>query len=136
MLSAKTSVDITVQNATQINVPSGLGGVDVQLTWNSTLIKPAAFVDMLGASGGVLNPSVLCAVTPGFYDDEDNAVGAPYTNATYYRVSGGSSGDGWWGTGIIAEITFQVLLQPTPSERARCELTAEDLLETAVFIKL
>jgi hypothetical protein len=118
------TVDVSVQNASVDNVVAGLGGVSLQLTWDPTLIMPLSYSDMLGLPGGVLNPSVLYAVPSGFYDSGGNPIiGGSYANATCYMVAAGSTGNGWWGSGMIVQVTFQVLRQPsTPQPSVSCSL--------------
>jgi hypothetical protein len=111
------TVAIKLYNATTANVGVGVGGVEVHITWNNTLIEPVSFVDKLGKTGGVLTgPGIIDAIQPGFFDSGGNAIAtAPYSNATFYEVAAASTTGPWWGDGAeIAEITFKVDLQPQP----------------------
>jgi len=116
------TVNVTLRNVTHTNVPAGIQGVEIHLTWNTTLIEPISSTSKVGATGGVLiGPSILYALSPGFYDNQDNMIAtAPYTNATHFEVAAASTVGPWWGDGTIAQITFQVDQQPLPS--ATCPL--------------
>lgn len=105
------TVTVKLYNATADIVPNGLQGVEIHLTWDNSLIEPVSFVNMIGQSGGVLNPTVLYGLDPGFYDELGNKLTSPpYTNAKYYKVAGASTGNPWYGsTGTIATITFKAI---------------------------
>jgi hypothetical protein len=110
-------IEIKLYNVTVGNVPNGLLGVEVWLTWNSTLVQPLNFTNKLGASGGVFNgsSSILYAINPDFYNatpPHHSSVPAPYDDARYYLVSGATLGSPWWGDGDVAEIWFKVIFQP------------------------
>lgn len=123
------TVTVKLYNATTTSVPTGIGGAEIKLTWNTTLIEPVSFIDKLGTSGGVLMPSILEVVPAGFYDSADNQIGAaPYTNATNYHVSGAATTAAWWGdNATVAVITFKVDLQPQPFATCPIELPFTDL---------
>jgi len=121
------TVAIRLYNVTTSNVPAGIAGVEVHLTWNNTLIEPLNYTNFCGLTGGVLmGPTILYGIQPGFYDSAGNPVAtAPYTNATHYVVAAASSSGGWWGDGaLVAEITFKVDLQPQPF--GTCPLAIDD----------
>jgi hypothetical protein len=113
-LNKNFTITVKLCNATVENVPAGVQGVEIHLTWNNTLIEPVSFTNMIGQTGGVLNPTILYGVDPGFYDEAGNKIpNPPYTNAKYYKVAAASTGSPWNGTeGIIATITFKVIYQP------------------------
>jgi hypothetical protein len=118
------------------NATYGLTGVEIKFHWNKTLIRPTGFVNKVGAAGGVLNPSVLYGLSPGFYDDSHVMIpSAPYTNASYYEVAAASIGNPWYGNGTVVEITFEVVYQPTWwYQKGTCdlELTFTDLVDSDV----
>jgi len=104
------TITVKLYNVTAQNVPAGVQGVEVHLTWNNTLIEPTSFTNMIGQTGGVLNPSILYGIDPGFYDEAGNKItNPPYTNAKYYKVAAASTGSPWWGDGVIATITFKAI---------------------------
>jgi len=124
---------IKLHNVTNTNVPTGVSGIEVHLTWNNTLIEPVSFVNKIGLSGGVLTgPSILYGINPGFLDAAGNVISAsPYTNATHFEVAGASTSGGWWGDGAeVAEITFKVDLQPVPFGTCPLALDFSDLADT------
>lgn len=110
------TVNLTLHNVTHTNIPAGIQGIEIHLTWNNTLIEPVSSTSKVGLTGGVLTgPSILYALSPGFYDNQDNMIAsAPYTNATHFEVAAASTVGPWWGDGTIAQITFQVDEQPLP----------------------
>jgi hypothetical protein len=113
-LNKNFTISIKLCNATVENVPAGVQGVEVHLTWNNSLIEPVSFTNMIGQTGGVLNPSILYGIDPGFYDEAGNKItNPPYTSAKYYKVAAASTGSPWNGIeGVIATITFKVIYQP------------------------
>ncbi|MEM2129125.1 MAG: hypothetical protein QXZ70_00850 [Candidatus Bathyarchaeia archaeon] len=112
-LNEEFNVTIKLYNATSDIVPDGIQGVEVHFKWDNSLIQPVSYSTKLGQTGGVLNPSVLTTLD-GLYDEAGEKITSPpYTNATYYKVAGASTGDAWYGSeGIIATITFKVIYQP------------------------
>jgi hypothetical protein len=92
---SKFTISIKLYNVTTANVPVGLQGVEVKLTWDNKILNLTSKTPMLGQSGGVLNPTVL--------------IGKDEVGANYYWLAGASTGSPWWGNGIIANVTFQVL---------------------------
>ena len=81
-------VVVKLYNVTLENAPNGIRRVDVNFTWNKTLIEPLSFVNKIGASDGVLLSPVLYGINPGFYDDLGKRITSPpYTNATSYKLS-------------------------------------------------
>lgn len=126
------NVTVKLYNATHTTVPAGVGGIEIRLTWNNTLIEPVSFASKLGASNGVLTgPGIISAVQPGFYDNADNAVSAPpYTSAKSYHVAAASTTGPWWGDGgEVVEITFKVDLQPQPFATCPIQLNFTDLAD-------
>jgi hypothetical protein len=126
-------VDIKLYGATTHKVPAGVAGIEVHFHWNNTLIQPVSFLDKLGTPGWVLAPGpygILYALS-GFYDDALNKINGPdYSKATQYLVAAASTGGGWWGNGIVVEITFKVIFQPIRSA-ASCglDLTYTELVD-------
>ena len=112
------TVSLKLDNVTTANVPPGLAGVEVHLTWNNSLIEPVSFVSEVGLTGGVFDGmTVIYGINAGlYYDNGTKANAPPYTNTTHYEVAGAStSGTPWWGDDAkIAEITFKVIQQPQP----------------------
>jgi hypothetical protein len=88
-------VDVKVYNVTVGNTPGGLQGVEFKLNWNNAILSLTSRTSKLGQAGGVLNPSVL--------------TGKDEVGTDYYWLAGASTGSPWWGNGIAATITFQVL---------------------------
>jgi hypothetical protein len=116
------------------NSTYGLAGIEVYLHWDNTLIRPTGFVDNLGITGGVLNPSVLYTIGPGFWDDLGSPIlTPPYDDAAYYKVTAASTGEPWHGNGTLVEITFEVIYQPVnPEPAASCtfELALTELVDS------
>jgi hypothetical protein len=132
------TITVKLYNVTARNVPAGVAGVEVHLTWNNTLIEPVSFTNMIGQTGGVLNPSILYGIDPGFYDESGNKITSPpYTNAKYYKVAAASTGNPWYGTeGIIATITFKVIKKPLISEgafKSILEISFSDLVDSNAY---
>jgi hypothetical protein len=129
------TVTVKLYNVTAGNVPAGVDGIEIHLTWNSTLIQPVSYLDKLGTTGGVLNPMVLYGVNPGFYNSSSKPrVSVPPEQAKYYLVAGVSVVP-WWGNGTIVEITFKVVSQPEepdPAESCALELVFTDLVDDTV----
>jgi len=110
------TVEIHLRNATAINAPYGVAGVEVHFYFGNILnyCKPIGFVDELGQPDGALAGPCIYALK-GFYDDNWNPVTTPpYTNATQYLVAAGSETGPWNGNdGLVAIITFQITGQPS-----------------------
>ena len=131
-------VDIKLYGVTTGNVPAGVAGIEVHFHWNNTLIQPVSFLDKLGTPGGVLATGLVLYALSGFYDDALNPISGPdYSKATQYLVAAASTVGGWWGNGIVVEITFKVIFQPIWSA-ASCgldltytELVDENIAEVA-----
>jgi hypothetical protein len=127
------TVSIGLYNITDANVPNGVLGIEVHFTWNDSLVQPVSFTNMIGQSGGVLNPSILYGINPGFYNaTPPNHYSVPPEEAKYYLVAASSMGDPWWGNGTIVQITFKVLYKPTLSEgaiKANFTLVFTDLVD-------
>jgi hypothetical protein len=122
------TVSLKVYNVTVSNMPEGLRGVEVHFHWNRTQIQAISFVNKIGVSGGVLNPSVIYGINPQFYNTSDpSRTVVPAAQAEYYLVAGASLGDIWFGNGTVAEITFKVAYQPQQEPFAisllECEYT-------------
>lgn len=127
------TIAIKLYNVTAENVPNGLMGVEIHFTWDSTLIQPVNFTNKIGASGGVLNPTIIYGITPGFYNQTPPGhVSVPPEKAKYYLVAAASTGDAWWGNGTIVEITFKVISQEWWYQSKSCllELKFTDLCDT------
>jgi len=127
------TVSIKLYNVTTANVPAGVQGVEVHFTWNNSLVQPVSFTNMIGQSGGVLNPAILYGINPGFYNaTPPNHYSVPPEQAKYYLVAAASTGSPWWGNGTIAQITFKVLYKPSLSEgavKANFTLVFTDLVD-------
>jgi hypothetical protein len=129
------TVSIKLLNVTTDNVPAGISGVEVHLTWNNTLIEPVSFVVHTGESDGVLlGPNIVAGESAGFYKDNTTTSrvnSAPYTNATFFSYAAASTSGGWWNINstdaLIADITFKVDFQPLLY--ANSTLHFEDLLD-------
>lgn len=89
------TISIKLYNVTKSNVPAGLQGVEVKLTWDNTILNLTSKTPMLGQPGGVLNPTIL--------------IGKDEVGENYYWLAGASTGNPWWGNGIIVNLTFKVL---------------------------
>jgi hypothetical protein len=110
-------IELRLLNATLVNIPAGVAGVEVHFVWNSTLIQPVNFTDRVGTSGGVLNLPVLFGITPQFYNETGtNRIVVPPEQAKCYLVAAATTGTYWSGDGTIAEIFFKVIYQPQPGE--------------------
>jgi hypothetical protein len=136
------TVTIKLYNATSTNVPAGVAGVEAHFYFGNILeyAVPVGFENYVGrpADGGVLNPSILYGVDPGFYDESGNKITSPpYTNAKYYKVAAASTGNPWYGTeGIIATITFKVIKKPLISEgafKSILEISFSDLVDSNAY---
>jgi hypothetical protein len=104
-------INVSLYNATISNVPNGIAGVEIHLSWNNSVIQPLSFVNKITASDGVIaGASVLYGISPGFFDNSNIRINSPpYTNATNYKVAAGSTTGPWWGNGIIVTINFTVV---------------------------
>lgn len=125
-------INVNLYNATTGNVPAGVGGVEVQLSWNTSLIQPLSFVNRITTSGGVLEgQSVIYGLAAGFYNSSGSWINSPpYTNATSYKVAAASTSGPWWGNGTIATINFTVLGVGTSG----LDLTFTDLTDTNAVV--
>jgi hypothetical protein len=132
------TVEIHLRNATLVNVPAGVAGVELHFYFGNILnyCRPTGFTDMLGQPGGVLlGPSILYGLGwTGFYDYASNPIFAPpYTNATQYIVAAASASGPWNNTdGLVAEITFQITSQPPNQQSdfyAPLQITRADLYD-------
>jgi hypothetical protein len=124
---------IKLYNVTKTDVPAGIAGVEVHMSWNNTLIAPTSFVNEIAQPGGALTGNILYTINPGFFDAAGNSIAtAPYTNATQFEVAAASTAaGGWWGDGAeIAVITFQVNLQPQPFGTCPLVFSFTDLVDT------
>ena len=134
------TVAVRLCNVTTANVPAGVEGVEIHLTWNNTLIEPVSFVNDIGVSGvgPLVGSGVLYGINPGFYDNAHHLIAAPpYTDATNFNVAAASGAGPWWGNGTVVEITFQVIYQPNASQpAAACALSLAytDLADTNAVI--
>jgi len=124
-------VNVSLYNATLANVPAGIGGVEVQLSWDNSVIQPLSFVDRIATSGGVLAAPVLYGISPGFFDNSSSRISSPpYTDATNYHVAAASTAGPWSGNGIIATINFTVLAVGTTG----INLIFTDLTDTSASV--
>jgi hypothetical protein len=121
-------INVSLYNATVSNVPNGIAGVEIRLSWNNSVIQPLSFVNKITASDGVMaGASVLYGISPGFFDNSNIRINSPpYTNATNYKVAAGSTTGPWWGNGIIVTINFTVVAVG----RSGLDLTFTDLTDT------
>jgi hypothetical protein len=128
-------ITVKLYNATTANVPDGLAGVEIKLTWDKTLIVPLSFNNTIATSGGVLNSPVIYGINPGFFDAMGNPIASPpYTNATSYKVAAASTAAGWNGDGIVVEIVFNVTYQGWWYQTKSCplRLAFTDLYDVSV----
>jgi len=109
------TVEIHLRNATQTNVPAGVGGVEVHFYFGNILsyAVPTGFTDMIGQPGGVFNGSGAIYALRGFYDANGNNISsAPYSGAVYYEVAAANAPAPWNGAdGMVAKITFEIIRQ-------------------------
>ena len=110
------TVTVWVNGTTLDNVPAGVGGIEVHVTWNSSLLTPTSATNQVTLPGGAFYGASLLYTLNGFYDANGNKVNAaPYTNATHWEVAGASTTGPWSGSGgMIAQITFQIDQQTPP----------------------
>jgi hypothetical protein len=108
------TISIRLYNVTTANVPTGLQGVEVKLTWDNTILNLTSRSHMLGQPGGVLNPTIL--------------IGKDEVGANYYWLAGASTGNPWWGNGVIANVTFKVLA----TGKTSLTLSFTDLVDTNI----
>jgi copper(I)-binding protein len=109
-------IELHLRNATQINVPLGIGSIEVHFRFGEirNYLQPVGFVNRLGAPDGVLNPDIQFAISPGFHDIQGN--GTVPAEAVSYDVAAHSTGSGWNGIdGLVATIAFEILNQPQAS---------------------
>jgi hypothetical protein len=104
-------LNVSLYNATVSNVPNGIAGIEIHLSWDNSVIQPLSFVNLITASDGVFpGAAVLYAIAPGFFDNSSARISSPpYTNATTYEVAAGTLGSPWWGNGKIVVINFTVV---------------------------
>jgi hypothetical protein len=106
------SVNITLYNVTLSNTPDGLGAIEVHLFWNTSILAAVSFVSYVGSAGGVFSGSgpFLTAIPAGFEDITNTTIPSPpYTSAASYAVAMAAEGSPWYGDGLVATLTFQVL---------------------------
>lgn len=122
-------VNISLYNATADIVPAGIGGIEVHLAWNNSVLQPLSFVDYLGQPGGVLTgpqSSLLFGIPANFFNSTGGKVILPpYTNATNFAVSAASTNGPWSGNGLVATINFTVISVGT----SQLSLTFTDLTD-------
>jgi len=112
------TVGLRLRNATQDNVPLGIGSIEVHFRFGSILdyLQPVSFANKLGAPDGVLNPDIQFAIYPGFHDTHGNETLPPYDGAVSYDLAASSTGTGWNSVdGLIAMLTFEITKQPQSS---------------------
>jgi hypothetical protein len=110
------TVGLHLRNATQGNVPLGIGTIEIHFRFGEIqgYLQPVSFVNKLGAPNGVLNPDIQFAIDPGFHDINGNET-VP-AGAVSYDVAARSTGSGWNGIdGLVANIAFRILNQPQAS---------------------
>jgi hypothetical protein len=110
------TVGLHLRNATQGNVPLGIGSIEIHFRFGEIqgYLQPVSFVNKLGAPNGVLNPDIQFAINPGFHDINGNET-VP-AGAVSYDVAARSTGSGWNGIdGLVANIAFRILNQPQAS---------------------
>ena len=113
------TVTLILNGTDATNAPQGIAGIEVHVNWNSSLIVPLSYTDLVGSTGGVFNgtdPSQLLSTAKGFYlQNQTKLTSPPYDSAfEFYEVYASTTGSPWWGSGTIASITFNVTQQPTP----------------------
>jgi hypothetical protein len=125
-LGQNFTVDIHLRNATTTNIPAGLAGVQMDFDFSSILkyCKVVGFTDMIGKPGGVFaSLPVLYGIKGGFFDADGKPVDpSNYDKATQYFVAValetyyGNLTTGWSNDdGLVAQITFQIIGQPSKS---------------------
>jgi hypothetical protein len=110
------TVGLHLRNATQGNVPFGIGSIEIHFRFGEIrdYLQPVSFVNKLGAPDGMLNPDIQFAINPGFHDIQGNET--PPAEAVSYDVAAHSTGSGWNGIdGLVATIAFEILNQPQAS---------------------
>jgi len=132
------TVEIHLRNATAVNVPAGVAGVEVHFDFSNILnySTPIGFTNMIGQPGGVLTGDILYGINPGFYESDSGpavAGGPPYKNAKFFEVAAAT--DGTWNSvdGVVASITFQITSQPPAGQADFCAqlpITYADLTDT------
>jgi hypothetical protein len=93
---SKFWVNITVYNVTTTTAPQGLYGIEVRLTWNSTILKLISVNFKIGKTGGVLNPPYFTA---------KNETGDGYY---WVAVSSLPPAQAWFGNGLAFAVQFKV----------------------------
>jgi hypothetical protein len=110
---------VWLHNLTTATAPDGLSGVEIHVSWNTTILQPVSFVNRVGTAGGALNSPVLFGFAPGYYNEEDQLLPGPdYSTAVLYKVAGASIGSPWFGDGAVAELTFNATYQPMEPQPA------------------
>lgn len=123
-LGQNFTVDIYLRNATTTNIPAGLDGVQMDFDFANILhyCKPVGFNDTIGKPEGVFaGLPVVYGIKGGFFDVNGNPVDpANYDQATQYFVAVvldvyyGNLTAGWNNDdGLVAQITFQIIGQPS-----------------------
>ncbi len=109
------TVEIHLIGATAVNVPNGVAGVEIHFYFGNILnyCVPIGFTDYLGQPGGALVAPVLETYNGFYLANGTKVTKAPYTNAVYYKIAGGSTGGPWNDAdGLVVTITFQIIKQP------------------------
>jgi len=132
------TVEIHLRNATAVNVPAGVAGVEVHFDFSNILnyCTPIGFTNMIGQPGGVLTGDIIYGINPGFYAGEFGPVvvgGPPYNSATFFEVAAAMISNAWNGAdGVIASITFEITSQPPaaqPDFYAQLSVAFADLVD-------
>jgi hypothetical protein len=109
-------VTVHLRNATAVNVPLGVAGVEVHFNFSSVLpyVEVINYTDMFGQTGGVLNGNIIYGIEAGLYNSTGDKSDPPYTDAVSYDVAAAGQGESWNGAdGLIAIIYFKIRGQPS-----------------------
>lgn len=109
-------VALHLRNATAIEVPLGVAGVELHFNFSSILpyVQVINYTDMFGLLGGVLNGNIIYGIDAGLYNSTGGKSDPPYTDAASYDVAAAGQGEPWNGAdGLIAIIYFKIIGQPS-----------------------
>jgi hypothetical protein len=130
------SVVVWLHNLTIATAPDGLSGVEIQVSWNITILQPLSFVNRVGTAGGALNSPILYGFSPGYYNEDDQLLPGPdYSTAVLYKVAAASTGSPWFGDGAVAELTFNATYQPMepqPAATSPIHFAFTDIVDTNI----
>ena len=104
------TIDVKLYNVTTANVPVGVVGVEVQISWNASLLQNVSRQIMVGQPGGALAPGNFFTAVDKF-DTFGNGI-------DYYQFATTSFNPitPWWGNGTVIKITFKIIYQPAAGQ--------------------